>query len=305
VSPADAPATIFDSWVNAPSPPDQAVPDPNTVKFLRRAQDQAYHSGASLDDLLSQYGENGVAGGVLTKVNRDIRPAFFDMLSLDDEKVHAMCTEIATHMRSHPGTFLGSVMLDPRLGYGAARHVATAVDEYGMSVIRIMPSLSNLAPNDPLCYPLYTAACDRGVAVTINVGIPGPRQPSKYQQPMLVDDVALAFPDLTIVLAHVGHPWHEEVVALLNKHPNLYLMTSGWAPKYVPEIIKSYMASSRGRQKVMWASDYPALPVARTVSEALAFELGEEARANYMGINALRVLGEPAGWKAARAEELN
>jgi predicted TIM-barrel fold metal-dependent hydrolase len=291
--------TIFDAWANAPAPPGEAVPDPNTLQFLRSAQDAAYRTGASLDALLAAYAEHGVAGGVLTKVERRLMPPFFDMLELDDARVHRMCAEIAAHMASAPGRFHGSVMLDPRLGFGAARHVAIAVEEYGISVIRVMPSLSNLDASDALCYPLYTAACERGAVVTINVGVPGPRQPAKHQRPMLVDDVALAFPDLRIVLAHVGHPWQSEVVALLNKHPNVFLMTSGFAPRYIPSEITSYMASSRGRDKVMWASDYPALTVERTVTEALALGLPVASLERYMGLNALEVFGRPAAWAPA------
>jgi uncharacterized protein len=286
---------IFDAWVNAPAPPGAAVPDPNTLEFLRSVQDDAYRTGATVESLLEAYEKHGIAGGVLTKVERRLRPAFFDMLELDDELVHSMCAEIAGHMKVAPGRFHGSVMLDPRLAFDAARHVAIAVEEYGLSVIRVMPSLSNLDANDALCYPLYTAACERGAVVTINVGVPGPRQPAKHQRPMLVDDVALAFPDLKIVLAHVGDPWANEVVALLNKHPNVFLMTSGFAPKYIPKEIQAYMRSSRGRDKVMWASDYPALTVERTVTEALALDLPKESLERYLGLNALAVFGEPMG----------
>jgi predicted TIM-barrel fold metal-dependent hydrolase len=291
----NAPETLFDGWVNVPAAPLEAVPDPSTARFLRGAQDPAYTKGGNFEDLLAHFAAKGIAGGVLTKVVRDVRPPFFDMMSLDSARVTAICEELAGHLEAHPGRFLGAAMLDPRLGFEAVRHVAICAD-HGLSMVRIMPSMSNLAPNDPLCYPLYTAACERGLAVSVNVGIPGPRQPARYQEPMLLDEVAHAFPELTIVMAHVGHPWQEQVVALLNKHPNMYLVTSGWAPKYVPGEIKEYMASSRGRKKVMWASDYPALDIDRTFEEGLAIEMGNEARANYMGLNALRALGAPIGW---------
>jgi predicted TIM-barrel fold metal-dependent hydrolase len=293
---SDIPEIIFDAWVNIPSRPEDAVPDPATARFLRHAQHPAYTKGGSFDDVLARYREKGISGGIITKIIREIRPPFFDMLRLDDELVTVMCEEVAGYIQQHPGMFHGSLMLDPRLGFEAARHVAIAAD-HGLSMVRIMPSLSNLAANDALCYPIYTAACERGLAVSVNVGVPGPRQPARYQEPMLLDEVALAFPDLKLVLAHVGHPWQEQVVALLNKHENTSLIMSGWAPKYVPKEIKEYMASSRGLNKVMWASDYPALNIERTLQEALEIEMRDEARENFMGRNLLRLLGPPAGWK--------
>ena len=61
------------------------------------------------------------------------------------------------------------------------------------------------------------------------------------------------------VMTHIGHPWHLETVALLQKHANAFLMTSGWAPKHVPaEII--HLMNTRGQHKVMWSAKFNILP---------------------------------------------
>ena len=86
---------------------------------------------------------------------------------------------------------------------------------------------TGIAIDDKLAYPLYTAACDEGAVVTINVGVPGPMKPAKLQRTILVDEVALAFPDLKIVMTHLGDPWISETVSMLVKHPNVFAMTAG------------------------------------------------------------------------------
>jgi predicted TIM-barrel fold metal-dependent hydrolase len=284
---------LFDAWLNIPS---GLAPDPNVAKLFK-GQAKDYGRDPSMDEVVVALDQAGVAGGVLTKVVREVTGPFVDALSgLTDEVVDGACAEVATYLQKFPGRFLGSIMLDPRLGYAAARHVAVAVRTYGLRVIRIMPSLSNLPANDPLCYPIYTACCDLGVPVTVNVGVPGPLKPARFQDPMLLDDVALCFPDLKIVMTHMGNPWIDEVVALLARHPNMYLMTSGWAPRYVPDAIRRFM-SSRGPNKVMWASDYPLLPIERAVNEGKELDIKQEVLPRYLGLNALEVFGKPDGWQ--------
>lgn len=239
--------------------------------------------------------DNGVSGGVLTAVSRGNTPANVPSFAIDDAAVHRMCGDIAGAIADYPGMFVGAIMLDVRLGYAAAKHVRIAVEEYGLSAVRIMTSHSMISIDDALCFPLYTVACELGIPVTINVGIPGPTKPARYQYPMPIDDVALTFPDLTIVMTHMGNPWITEVVALMEKHRRVYLMTSGWAPKYVPEEIRTFM-STRGAGKVMWASDYPVLSIERTVNEGKALDVRADSLPRYMGANALEVFGAPTGW---------
>jgi predicted TIM-barrel fold metal-dependent hydrolase len=79
---------------------------------------------------------------------------------------------------------------------------------------------------------------------------------------------------------------------MLLKHPNVYAMTAGWAPKYVPEEVQRF-AERRNPRKLMWASDYPILPLDRTVTEGRALALTGDSRAGYLGGNALKVFGRP------------
>lgn len=283
---------IFDTYVALPSLEGDATPDPS-VASLFGAQTNVYSEGGSVDDIVQQYDEHGVDYGLLAKVPRDITPPFVPAMRMDDDRVHATCSALADAIDAFPGRFLGAVGLDPKLGYQAARHVRIAVEEYDMRAIRILPMWTGIAIDDPLAYPLYTAACDLGVPVCINVGVPGPLKPARLQRTILVDDVALCFPDLTIVMSHVGDPWVDETISMLVKHPNVYLMTAGFAPKYLPPQLVRYM-DSRGRDKVMWSSYFPIMTVERTLREARELPLRPDAMTNYLGETAAAVFGTPS-----------
>ena len=81
-------------------------------------------------------------------------------------------------------------------------------------------------------------------------------------------------------------------IAFVLKHPNVFAMTAGWAPKYLPEDIVRF-AERRNPRKLMWASDYPILPFARTVTEGKAVPLTGDSQTGYLGANARAVFGSP------------
>jgi hypothetical protein len=98
-----------------------------------------------------------------------------------------------------------------------------------------------------------------GLPISINTGIPGPPMPAEPQRPLYLDEVCLFFPELTLIMAHGADPWWGEAIRLLLKYPNLYMMTSAYAQKYLPAELIHFM-NTRGAQKVLFASDHPVLP---------------------------------------------
>jgi predicted TIM-barrel fold metal-dependent hydrolase len=288
---SDPSQEIFDAWINLPYLPGEVTPDPSVVARFKRGN-SAYEGGETIADVISEMDRLGIGGGVLSKAPRDITPPFVHATKTGEAVLRETCERLVGYQRDHPGRFVTSVGIDPRLGYEASRHVRIAVREYRITCIRIIPMFTGIAIDDKLAYPLYTAACDEGAVVSINVGVPGPMKPAKLQRTILVDEVALAFPDLQIVMSHLGDPWISETIAMLIKHPNVHAMTAGWAPKYIPDEVLRF-AQRRNPRKLMWASDYPILPFDRTFTEASALTLTGEARTGYLGGNALRVFGHP------------
>ncbi|MCK0517373.1 amidohydrolase family protein [Williamsia sp. DF01-3] len=282
---------VFDAWINLPYAAGEVTPDPSVVARFKRGN-SAYEGGETMEDVVAEMDRLDIFGGVLSKAPRDITPPFIHGTKSGEDVLRQTCERLAGYQKNFPGRFVTSVGIDPCLGYEAAKHVRIAVREYGIKCIRIIPMFTGIAIDDKLAFPLYTAACDEGAVVSINVGVPGPMKPAKLQRTILVDEVALAFPELKIVMSHLGDPWISETIAMLLKHPNVYAMTAGWAPKYVPADIVRF-AERRNTKKLMWASDYPILPIDRTFNEGSELGLSGQARSGYLGENALSVFGEP------------
>jgi predicted TIM-barrel fold metal-dependent hydrolase len=170
----------------------------------------------------------------------------------------------------------------------AVRQVERAVRDYGFNHIWMMPVLAGLPANHPTWYPIYAKCVELGIPVKVNVGVPGPLRFGLLQQTMNMDEICIAFPELTVVGCHVGHPWHLETVALLQKHANFYLVTSGFAPKHVPKEIYD-VVNRRVPHKLMWSSDYPILPVQRCAREGWEVPLKDEVKRRYLRENTIEV----------------
>jgi len=103
---------------------------------------------------------------------------------------------------------------------------------------------------------IYRRCEDRGLPVTIHTGtsiFPGAR--CKYGRPMELDDVALDFPDLTIIMAHGGRPlWMDEAFFVLRRHPNILLEVSGIPPL---KLLEYFPRLHEIGDRVIWGTDWP------------------------------------------------
>jgi predicted TIM-barrel fold metal-dependent hydrolase len=142
-------------------------------------------------------------------------------------------------------------------------------------------------PGNAVYYPLYTKCCELDLPLCINTGLPGPPIPGEAQNPIHLDRVCVRFPELNLCMIHGADPWWDIAIRLMIKYPNLHLMTSAWAPKYLPETLLHYMRS-RGQRKVIFASDAPVLSMSRCVTEAVKLELPADVMDNYLYGNAQR-----------------
>src|SRR5207244_6516785 len=95
--------------------------------------------------------------------------------------------------------------------------------------------------------------------------------------PMLLDDVAIEFPDLTIILAHPSFPWQDEALAVATHKPNVYIDLSGWSQKYFPPQLVRY-ANTLLRKKVLFGSDYPVIEPYRWLADFANLEIKPEVR---------------------------
>ena len=144
-------------------------------------------------------------------------------------------------------------------------------------------------PGDHAVYfPFYTKACEWDLPVCLNTGLPGPPIPGEAQNPIHLDRVCVRFPELKLCMIHGADPWWDTAIRLMIKYPNLHLMTSAWAPKYLPESLLHFMRT-RGKTKVIFASDAPVLSITRVIGEVMALDLPDQVRDNYLYGNAQRL----------------
>jgi hypothetical protein len=207
---------------------------------------------------------------------------------------------IASIVQQYPDQFIGFASVDPWKGQLAINEVERSVTELGLRGLKFHPSTQAFMPNDTRFYPLWEAASALGIPVLFHSGQTGvgSGQPGgggyklKYSHPMLLDDVAADFPNLTIIMAHPAVPWQEEQLSVVLHKGNVYMDLSGWSPKYFRPILVQYMRSIL-QDKVLFGSDYPVLQPDRWLRDFENLELKDEVRQKILVDNAKRVLNLP------------
>lgn len=198
---------------------------------------------------------------------------------------------VAGFVAAHPDRLAGIAavnLLDPM---GAVRELRRAVRELGFVGLRVVPWLWGLPPNDRHYYPLYAECVELGVPFCTQVGHTGPMRGSETGRPIpYLDEVALDFPELTIVGGHIGYPWTQEMISLCRKYPNVYIDTSAYTIKRYPQELVEYLRAD-GRHKVLFGTNHPMITPDRALRELPRLELDEEATALFLAGNARRVFG--------------
>jgi predicted TIM-barrel fold metal-dependent hydrolase len=155
----------------------------------------------------------------------------------------------------------------------------------------MLPWMWDLPPNDRHYYPLYVACVELGIPFCLQVGHTGPLRPAEPGRPIpYVDEVALAFPELTIIGGHIGYPWTEEMIALAWKYPNVYIDTSAYLPRYYPPTLRMFM-NSYGQDKVLFGTNYPMLSPSRCRPQVDELGLKAEVREKFLRLNAIKAFG--------------
>ena len=190
----------------------------------------------------------------------------------------------------------GTVSLSPMRVMRAVRQVSR-VTELGLRGLNIQPSFFGMPIDDARLYPIYSKACELGLAVGVHTGVNYTSHlPIRNDHPLQLDQVACDFPELTLVACHAGWPWAAEMVAVARKHPNVYLEFGGLAPRYVGaagtgwEVIFRFMNSLLAKQ-VLFGTDWPVFPMQRALAEWRELGLKPAVLDALLSGNADRLLG--------------
>jgi len=190
--------------------------------------------------------------------------------------------------------------IDPAKGKLGAREAKRLVQEFGVKGFKFHPTMQGFYPSDRMAYPLYEAIAESGAIALFHTGQTGVGSGMrggngmrlKYSNPMHIDDVAVDFPDMPIVLAHPSFPWQEEALAVAQHKPNVYIDLSGWSPKYFPEILIRY-ANTLLKNKMLFGSDWPMIAPEKWLAAFDAAPFREDVRPLILKENAMRLLGNP------------
>ena len=196
--------------------------------------------------------------------------------------------EVAGFVAQAPDRLVGVGSCDISKPMNAVREVRRCVQDLGFKAIRLLPWLWEVPPTDRRFYPVYAACCELGVPFCTQIGHTGPLMPSEVGRPIYLDQVAIDFPELTIVAGHIGYPWTDEAVAVSTKHERVYIDTSAYTAQRYPAPLVEYLRG-HGRHKVLFGSNWPMIAPAHALEGLDALGLDEATRSLFLGGNAQRV----------------
>mgnify|MGYP000021927189 CR=1 FL=1 len=166
---------------------------------------------------------------------------------------------VARYVRQHPDRMIGIACVDPSRPKEAVDEVTRAHDELGMKGITLSPAAQNFHPADSAAMRVYTQVARLRMPLIFHQAVhASATSKMEFARPCLIDEVAREFPDLKIVVSHLGYPWAEETIALLGKHANVFadisgMMHSPWRAYNV--LLSAYQAGVMGL--LLFGSNFP------------------------------------------------
>lgn len=258
--------------------------------------DPALRPGISVEDYLRKMDAAGIERSLLIAVRAGdlrVRGSF--------EVPYEMVAEICA---LHPDRFSGLAGIDQTRGMQGLRDLERAVRDYGFVGAHWYPHWFACPPDAPQIYPYYAKCCELDVPIMMQVGhnlvYSRDRRLPSVARPILLDQVAIDFPELVLIGIHIGIPWTDEMISMCWKHANVYTAGDAYAPRHWPSQYVHY-ANTYGSHKVLFGTDFPVIDPIRAVREVEELGLRPQAHAALMRENALRLFKLP-GASAASGE---
>lgn len=187
-------------------------------------------------------------------------------------------------------TLLPFASINPYINNSPGTELEYLVKERGFRGVKLYPTYQYFYPNDRMMYPMYAKAEELGIPVMLHTGssiFKGARL--KYGDPIYLDDVAVDFPNLNILLVHSGRGfWYEQAFSLARIHENVYMEISGLPPS---RLLSYFPDFERNADKIIFGSDWPGLTsIAKNIAGIRQLPISEEAKDKILGINAARIL---------------
>jgi predicted TIM-barrel fold metal-dependent hydrolase len=240
--------------------------------------------GVEIEDYLKRMDRAGIERSLLIAVRAgdlQVRGSF----EIPYETVAKICAQ-------HPDRFSGLAGIDTTRGMQQLRDLEVAVKQYGFVGAHWYPHWFGIPPDAAQIYPVYAKCCELDIPIMMQVGhnlvYSRERRLPSVAKPILLDRVAIDFPELVLIGIHIGVPWTDEMISMCWKHENVYTAGDAYAPKHWPKSYVHY-ANSYGRHKVLFGTDWPVIDPERAVAEVAELGLRPEAHRMLMRDNALRI----------------
>lgn len=198
----------------------------------------------------------------------------------------------------HSDVLIPFASIDPRRGAEGVDEARRLLEQGSVLGFKFHPNLQQFAPNDGSAYPLYELIEEAGAVALfhtghsgIGAGVPGGGGIRlKYGNPMLIDDVAVDFPRMKIVMAHPAFPWQDEAISVAMHKPTVWIDLSGWTPKRFPDQLVTAIRTTL-KHRVLFGSDYPLITPDRWLDDFKTLDIAAETEALVLKGNALELLG--------------
>jgi predicted TIM-barrel fold metal-dependent hydrolase len=227
--------------------------------------------------LYGQLAGNARAGGVglaadadtLAREMSDVDKAIiFSLRYKDSIGIDGDDEVTARAVAKYPDKFVGFACVDPRMP-DCMDLLTHAIEDLKLKGAKFGPIYNGVSLLDPRLVPVYEYLQKNNLPLTMHMGTTyGRNAPIEYGRPLDVDTIALRYPDLKMVMAHMGHPWYEECIVVARKQPNVYCEVSAlhyrpWQFYNILVCAQEYTIANRN--KIFWGTDFPFAKVAESI----------------------------------------
>ena len=206
--------------------------------------------------------------------------------------------EICEAARKNPDMMIAFASIDPHKGKMGAREARRLIEEQGVKGFKFHPTVQDFLPYDRMAWPIYEVIAEYKIPAIFHSGHSGIGSGMRCggglrlqnSNPMLLEDVAIDFPDIQIVVAHPSWPWQDEALSLALHKPNVWIDLSGWSPKYFPPQLVQY-ANTLLADRMLFGSDYPLITPDRWMADFEEAGFKDRVKPGILKGNAMRLLG--------------
>ncbi|MGQ9460578.1 MAG: amidohydrolase family protein [Candidatus Bathyarchaeaceae archaeon] len=226
-------------------------------KVMRNLEKHSTIYQASPENLIKEMDEAGIDKSILLTIDYGLVPG----LSKPKISIEEYNKWVADAADQYPDRLIAFAGVDPRRK-NAVEILEKAVQEWGMKGLKLYPPCG-FYPNEPVVMPLWEKSNELEIPVMVHSGPTFPQLKMKYSQPIYLEDVLVRYPNLNVIIAHLGGGiWTEEVIALRRLRNNVYTDISGWQDliyadkeNAIQRLVHTY---SILRSKCLFGSDWPA-----------------------------------------------